>query len=611
MAVLYRGIQTSLNRPVAIKVLKSALNDTPEAREMFEWESRIVARLDHPHIIRVIDKGLTRDGMPFFVMDFVEGVTLKDALKRGMADRRKLRLIIQVAKALSYAHKNGIIHRDIKPGNILIDKEGNARVVDFGIARIFSEDTELKQRSEEGMTVGTLAYMAPEQHQGAQYTSELSDIYSLGVIMYLMFADKLPKPGFPAPSHFNPKVPKALDSIIMQCLAEEQSQRPTAEQLIAKLLKSFKGAHLKKEQKQEAKAAFKDPKEKFRLLDIIKETEFSTVSLYENREDQSLMVLKKRINDFSGYNEAELLSRLKHRNIINIRGVTRNERIFILVMEYLSGGNLQSRMARPVEIDVFLTIANQICDAMAFAHNNRTIHGNLRPQNILFNELNEAIVMDFGFPPHYEEGEEEQRNWYRLEGEPASIQGDVYSAGVIFYQLLTGHLPRIEDGQLIEFDLFKKLPEALTSVLRSMLQTDPTLRPRSFDDIRQQLQGINAPAEPQKPAAIIKPKAPAPVKKRSGTTPALVLLAFMLITLNIGLFMWIGKQQGWPLGWLEKIPHVSELFAQLGVEENRPDTITVERASEAQPEQANDWTQTRRFIEPEADGEELQFDAVN
>ncbi|MCG8534841.1 MAG: serine/threonine protein kinase, partial [Pseudomonadales bacterium] len=142
MAVLYKGIQTSLSRPVAIKVMKGALSDTPEAHEMFEWESKIVARLDHPNIIRVIDKGLTADEMPYFVMDFVEGLTLKDALKnKKLSDRRKLRVIMQVAKALGYAHKNNVIHRDIKPGNILLDREGNARVVDFGIARL-SEDTE-------------------------------------------------------------------------------------------------------------------------------------------------------------------------------------------------------------------------------------------------------------------------------------------------------------------------------------------------------------------------------------------------------------------------------------------------------------------------------------
>ncbi len=271
MAVVYRGIQTSLNRPVAIKVLKAALNNTPEARDMFEMESKIVARLDHPHIIRIIDKGLTKQNMPYFVMDFVEGVTLKDALKSGLSERHKLRVIVQVAKALAYAHKNGIIHRDIKPGNILLDQQSNARVVDFGIARIASGDTSLKSRSDNGIMVGTLGYMAPEQHQNAEYASEASDIYSLGVVMYLMFTGKLFKPGFPPPSHFNPELPQALDHITMQCLASEPALRLTAEQLIRKMLHNFQGAHLKREQQQQAKETFKDPKEKFRLLDIIKE----------------------------------------------------------------------------------------------------------------------------------------------------------------------------------------------------------------------------------------------------------------------------------------------------------------------------------------------------
>lgn len=431
--------------------------------------------------------------------------------------------------------------------------------------------------------------------------------------MYLMFTEKLAKPGYPAPSHFNPKIPKALDTIVMQCLADEPSQRPTAEQLIAKLLKSFKGAHLKKEQKQQAKASFKDPKEKFRLLDIIKETEFSTVSLYENREDQSLMVLKKRINDFSGYSEAEILSRLKHRNIVNIRGVTRNDRIFIMVMEYLSGGNLQSRMARPMEVDVFLTIANQICDALCFAHNNRIIHGNLRPQNILFNDLNEAIVMDFGFPPHYEEDEE--CNWYRVEEEPVSIQGDIYAAGVIFYQLLTGHLPQYEQGELVQFDLFKQLPDNLRALLSAMLQRDPTLRTQSFDDVKEQLRAVNAAPKVSEPKKVETPKAK-PVKKQSNTTPALVLLALLLITLNTGLFIWIGKQQGWPLGWLDDIPYVNEFFTMLGAppaeEEKRQSAkqATPTASPKAAPQKRDtNWEQSRVFNQPD-EGEELQFDRV-
>ncbi|MBL4868875.1 MAG: serine/threonine protein kinase [Pseudomonadales bacterium] len=135
MAVLYRGVQTSLNRPVAIKFLKTDIAHDERVRGLFEAESRIIARLDHPNIIRVIDRGVSSTGQPYFIMDFVEGTDLKQALKsEEISHSRKLRMIIQIAKALAYAHRNGVIHRDIKPANILLDSEGNARIADFGVA---------------------------------------------------------------------------------------------------------------------------------------------------------------------------------------------------------------------------------------------------------------------------------------------------------------------------------------------------------------------------------------------------------------------------------------------------------------------------------------------
>ena len=547
MAVLYKGTQTSLSRPVAIKVMKGALAETPEAHEMFEWESKIVARLDHPNIIRVIDKGLTSAGMPFFVMDFVEGITLKDALKNSkLSDRRKLRIIIQVAKALGYAHRNNVIHRDIKPGNILLDREGNARVVDFGIARL-TEDTEVSSVNETGMTVGTPAYMAPEQQRGASFTTSACDIYSLGVIMYLMLAGKLYKAGYPAPSHFNPKIPTSLDKITMACLAEEPGRRPSADKLVALLLTALKGAHLKKEQKEEARQTFRDPKEKFRLLDVIRETQFGSVCLYENREDRSLMVLKKRINDFQGYNEAELLSRIKHRNIINVRGVSRNDRIFITVLEYLSGGSLQNRMAQPMPVTEFLPIAEQICEAMIFAHNNRIIHGNLRPHNILFDDKNVVKVMDFGFEPHYEEHLDQ--NWYVADGDPATVVGDVFAAGVIFYQLLTGSLPEWKRGLLQPCDAFSDVPQHLRTLIKGMLCRDAKVRLQNFEEVKKGLQ-LQLEGDPETTRAQIKAPVAAPTARRGSRTALLASALTLLLLVNAGLYFWLYAQKVPLPSWL-------------------------------------------------------------
>ena len=553
MAVLYKGIQTSLSRPVAIKVMKGALSDTPEAHEMFEWESKIVARLDHPNIIRVIDKGLTADEMPYFVMDFVEGLTLKDALKnKKLSDRRKLRVIMQVAKALGYAHKNNVIHRDIKPGNILLDREGNARVVDFGIARL-SEDTEISMINETGMTVGTPAYMAPEQKKGAAFTGPASDVYSLGVIMYLMLASKIPKLGYPPPSHFNKKVPGSLDKITMACLAEDPDRRPSADKLVSLLLKALKGAHLKQEQKVQAKETFKDAKEKFRLLDIIRETEFGSVCLYENREDHTLMVLKKRIGSFKGYNESEILSRVKHRNIINVRGVSRNERIFITILEYLSGGSLQTRMAHPMSGDAFLVVADQICDAMAFAHNNRIIHGNLRPHNILFDDTNTVKVMDFGFEPHYENSEDE--NWYQAPNEAPSQQSDIFSAGVIFYQLLTGTIPEWKKGLLQPCEAFSDVPQNLRTVIKGMLCLEIPVRTQTFEEVKQGLH-LLALDDDEKTKTKVKKQQQQPKKKSSLKTVAMVAALFVLIAVNGGIYSWILSKKA------PNIPFLSDFLPQ-------------------------------------------------
>lgn len=550
MAVLYRAIQVSLDRPVAIKVLKTGLLDTPQARQMFDREAQIVARLDHPNIIRVIDKGITSDGMPYFVMDFVEGETLSAAIKRpGFTTEQKLRAVIQVAKALAYAHKNNIVHRDIKPGNVLIDREENARVVDFGIALI-TEDTDIT-RSEAGLTIGTLSYMAPEQHNGAAFATSASDIYSLGVMMYLMFAGVVPKLGFPPPTHYNPKIPDALSSIIMACLSEEPSQRPPAEKLTSLLLKSVQGQHLTQSEVEDARETFTDSKEKFRLLDVLRETPFGSVFLYENRADHHLMVLKKRVGSWAGFQEAEWVSRHRHPNIIQVLGVSRNERIFIVVMEYLPAGSLQNRMAQPMDLATFFPIAEQLCDAMIFAHQHNIVHGNLRPHNVLFSDDEHIKVTDFGLDQHYQEGNE--ANWYAIENEVRTAKTDVFSAGVMFYQLLTGSLPIWRKGILMPQEAFQHLPQQLQSLVKSMIFRDPEIRIASFVEVKARLQepGLQPPraalpAHPQEQAPGSAPSdaatdAEAPAKPRRN--PALIVAAVILVCINVLLATWflLGK----------------------------------------------------------------------
>jgi eukaryotic-like serine/threonine-protein kinase len=134
MATVYRGFQASLNRPVAIKLLSQKLSDKQQIVRRFNRASLIIARLMHPNIIHVIDRGLTKEGRPFFVMDLVKGTNLSKVILSSVPPlNKKYDLILQICKGLSYAHKSGVIHRDIKPENILIDIEGNAVLRNFTV----------------------------------------------------------------------------------------------------------------------------------------------------------------------------------------------------------------------------------------------------------------------------------------------------------------------------------------------------------------------------------------------------------------------------------------------------------------------------------------------
>ena len=487
MATVYRGMQRSLNRQVAIKVLSATLSDNPSVIKRFERESLIIARLNHPNIIHVIDRGTTSKGRPVFVMEFVEGLNLADAIKELTFDfNQKVDIAVQICKGVAYAHKFDVIHRDIKPANVIIDKEGFARLLDFGIASFFKVDKEV-QPDETRLILGTEAYMAPEQHQGISMTSSLSDIYSIGVVMYELFSGQLPS-SHPVPlSAFDEEITPALDKLVLKCIEKDPEKRPSSvEEVKTQLLLAMKGQHIAEEKVNRAGEGLAAIKQKFGLLDVMQEDQHGAVYLYEDKSSHKLLVIKKRMNSFSGFREAKMLHSLKHPNVLNILGSSKNDSVFIIVMPYISGGTLQDRLIEVFDLQSFLKLAIQICRGLSFAHQNRILHGNLRPSNILLSADMQVKLSDFGLDEHYRVRSREM-NWYADKSPQRDELSDIYSVGAIFFHALTGMPPAFKDGVLIKTRAFISLPFDMQQLISRMLSKYREDRPQSVEAVVSEL----------------------------------------------------------------------------------------------------------------------------
>ena len=243
MAVVYKARCHRLNRLVAIKILKDDNLDDEDFRRRFHAESQAVAMLSHPNIVAVYDVS-TSIMADYIVMELIEGITLKQYMeKKGILNwKETLHFAIQIAKALEHAHSKGIVHRDIKPHNIMVLKNGSVKVMDFGIARMISSGNTLTKEA-----LGSVHYISPEQAKGGR-VDDRSDIYSLGVVMYEMMAGRPPydgespvavaiqhiNGGAALPSVLNPNIPGGLEQIIMKAMAHNVSDRyPSATRMLA------------------------------------------------------------------------------------------------------------------------------------------------------------------------------------------------------------------------------------------------------------------------------------------------------------------------------------------------------------------------------------------
>src|SRR5215213_8631204 len=188
MSTVYRAFDPTLERWVAIKLMHRDISSDPDQLERFRREARTVARLNHPHIVTVIDAG-EDEGAPYIVFEYVPGETLKDRIRSvgRLPVPEAVAYAIEIGRALSCAHANRLVHRDVKPQNVLIDADGRAKVTDFGIAR----SMEAKGLTATGRVLGTTDYVSPEQAMGED-VDERSDVYSLGVVLYEMLTGQVP-----------------------------------------------------------------------------------------------------------------------------------------------------------------------------------------------------------------------------------------------------------------------------------------------------------------------------------------------------------------------------------------------------------------------------------
>jgi serine/threonine-protein kinase len=245
MASVHLAHDRELDRPVAVKLLADGLVDDAALRERFVREARLAAGLAHPNIVAVFDAG-EDEGCPFIVTEYVEGETLAELLRRRgrLLPDEAVEIALQACAGLAHAHANGLVHRDVKPQNLLVRADGAVKIADFGIARL----VDATRVTEVGTVLGTAAYLAPEQASGGEITPAV-DVYGLGAVLYELLTGQTPYPvaslaelaraqaePLTSPRELAPEVPPELETVVMRALARLPEYRPsTAAELAAEL----------------------------------------------------------------------------------------------------------------------------------------------------------------------------------------------------------------------------------------------------------------------------------------------------------------------------------------------------------------------------------------
>jgi len=519
-AEVWEAEQTSLGRRVAVKILREELLDQQPMVELFEQEAKVLARLNHPNVVQVIDRGGSPRG-PYFAMEFVEGKTLQDMLTRNTLSRdRALTILLQATRGLAYAHRNRVVHRDVKPANILVSRTGQVKLSDFGIAAVkrAAGDKDEETDGQKKTALGTRAFMAPEQRISFDDVGTEADVYSLGVILHRIVTGRLPAgPGRPAQGV---KIPERLLPVIEKALASSPGKRhPNAGSFREALVNALEGRHIEATVRRGAANALGSAG-RFELLDVIRQDERRSVYLVrKGGENGEQIVVKRYVKDAQALRTVRNLMRVESPHIIQILAVGEREDAFIMLMEHMPGGDLRERLVKPHPWREVAKIGEQVALALASAHNAGVVHGNVRPSNILFASDGTIRVTDFGLPEHYV-GEPGKRNWYAAPEGGRTPSGDVYALGSILYEMLQAtSIPEDLEQLFSGSRNSDSVPESFKQLFRGMLAPVDS-RKFSADQVARELRSLldgksgTESEEPAKSAAKVAKATPRKAKRK-------------------------------------------------------------------------------------------------
>ena len=589
MGTVYKVLDRELDRVIALKTIRPDLASNATSLRRLKQETLLARQIAHRNVIRVFDLGVA-DGLRFITMEFVGGHDLRSLLdaRHRLTVEEALDILTQLCQGLNAAHSEDVVHRDLKPHNILLSADGRVRIVDFGLARSF-EDTAITHA---GTILGTPAYMSPEQALG-QHGDARSDIFSLGVIAFELLTGELPYPTQPLSEallsrtrqpaksiqSIDPQLPDWLALLVAHCLERNPLDRLATPQAVLSEIVArghsadtapiplpygtlAPGTMLGSRYRIEAEAGEGGMGKVYRAIDL---DLHRTVALKVVRPElaDSPHTLEQLMHEIS------VASQISHKNVLRIHDLGEASGLRFVSMAWAEGEDLSQLLRRtgPLSEARVRELAIEICEGLAAAHEQGISHRDLKPSNILLTAVGHVCISDFGLarstaplPAHEGEsnpvplidstsGTPRYMSPEQVDGACVDYRTDIYSLGLILYEMATGRIPFYDESvlQTITQRLTQTpanpkihnpvISDKLAAIILRCLARDPADRYASVVDL---LYDLRQPPEPP----VSRPFA-APVKKRRPAARVLLFcsLAAALAVAIAGSLVWQKHRQ--------------------------------------------------------------------